>query len=357
MYGARGWVIHHVTDIYGRTTINADPKWGTSPLAGAWMVLNLYDHYAFTQDNKFLQNGGYQIMKEAAVFILDFLIKDKMGQLVTAPSMSPENGFYMNKDSSMRHVITYSPTIDVQIIHELFNAIKSLSSTTKEDPAFIRQLDSTLKKLPPIRINRYGGVQEWIKDYDEEEPGHRHMSQLFGLYPGTTLTKSDTMLKAARTTIENRLKNGGGHTGWSRAWMINFFARLKDGEQAYYNLEQLLKKSTLSNLFDDHPPFQIDGNFGGTAGIAEMLMQSHNNNMELLPALPAKWSAGKFKGLKARGAFEVELEWKDGTLLKARINSLAGKECRVTYKGKTVSFQTKRGERIALDGSLKRVAN
>jgi alpha-L-fucosidase 2 len=357
MYGAGGWVIHHVTDIYGRTAINADPMWGTSPLAGAWMVLNLYDHYAFTQNPNFFKNGGYLLMKEAAIFIIDFLIEDDQGRLVTAPSMSPENGYYINKDSTVRHVITYAPAIDVQIIHELFNAIKALQKKVNEDPVFIRKLDSVQKRLPPFRINQYGGVQEWIKDYEEQEPGHRHMSQLFGLYPGTSLTKDDSLMNAARMTIEHRLKFGGGHTGWSRAWMINFYARLKDGEQAYNSLEQLLKKSTLPNLFDDHPPFQIDGNFGGTSGIAEMLIQSHNNTIELLPALPLRWSSGKLKGLKARGAFELDLEWKNGELIKAAIKSLAGKECRIAYKDKLVSFKTRKGERILLDANLARITN
>jgi alpha-L-fucosidase 2 len=329
MYGAKGWAMHHVTDIYGRTSINADPKWGTSPLAGAWMALTLYDHYDFTRDISYLKHV-YPIIKGSADFIMDFLVKDAQGQLVSAPSMSPENSFYLPDSSSS--VITYSPAIDVQIIKELFAVIRQSSSVMKTDQAYLKKLDEVESKLPPIKVNSFGGIMEWIKDYREVEPGHRHVSQLFGLYPGTSLTKDNTLMKAARTTLEHRLANGGGHTGWSRAWMINFYARLQDGDQALFHVQQLLKKSTHINLFDDHPPFQIDGNFGGTAGVSEMLLQSHNGIVRLLPALPAVWKKGGVKGLKARGGFTVDIKWENGELTGATIHADSDGQIVIAYK-------------------------
>ena len=343
MYGARGWAMHHVTDIYGRIGINADPIWGTSPLAGAWMALSLYDHYDFTRDSAYLMQYAFPLMRESADFIRTFLVRSPGGYLVTAPSMSPENGFHLPGDSSYRHVVTYGPAMDIQIIRELFAAIRSVQPVTRMPEGWIDSLTEVEKYLPPTFINRHGGIQEWIADYEEQEPGHRHMSQLFGLYPGTTLTRDTALLAAARRTIDRRLANGGGHTGWSRAWMVSFMARLRDGEEANRHFRLLLSKSTLPNLFDDHPPFQIDGNFGGAAGVAEMLLQSHNGVVHLLPALPKAWPEGVVKGLRARGGITVTLEWAQGRLLKAILLSDSDQKVTVVHEGKVQEIPLLKG--------------
>jgi alpha-L-fucosidase 2 len=353
MYGANGWTMHHATNIFGRTGIISGINWGTSPLAASWLCLNIWEHYRFTGDEKFLREQAYPIMKEAAQFVQDFLITDKNGYLVTAPSMSPENAFVL--PSGEKDQITYAPTIDVMIIRELYNACISAAQLLKEDSKFIAELKSTLRKLPPIRISkRTGAIQEWIEDYEEVEPGHRHISHLLGLYPANLISPEDTELfEAAKKTLERRIKHGGGHTGWSRAWVINFFARLLDGQKAAEHVQLLLQKSTFDNLFDNHPPFQIDGNFGGTAGIAEMLLQSHNGYIELLPAIPASWQKGHIKGLLARGGFELEMKWNKGKLTSAILKSNIGGNCKVKYGAKIMKLNTKENQVYNLNKLLK----
>jgi len=332
MYDAGGWTMHHLTDPFGRTGV-ADGVWGITPLDGPWMTFPLYRHFEFTRDTSYLEDI-YPLLKGAAEFVLDYLILSPEGHLVTSPSHSPENAFFVpGTDKKEQSKLTYAATIDIQIIKRLFDiTTEAIKIVDPGDQEFFRRMDIARKKLPPIQIGMNGTIQEWIHDYEEVEVGHRHMSHLLGLYPLPQITpETPELFKAARKTIERRLASGGGHTGWSRAWIVNFYARLQDGEAAWDHVQQLLAKTTLDNLFNTHPPFQIDGNFGGTAGIAEMLIQSHNDKIRILPALPKAWPEGTVTGIKARGGFECDLSWSNGKLKKAVIFSEKGGKVEIEY--------------------------
>jgi alpha-L-fucosidase 2 len=337
LYGAGGFVLHHNTDIWGDAVPIDGVKSGVWPMGGAWLSLHLWDHYDFTRDRVFLAKRAYPVMKEAAEFLLDYLVDDGQGHLVTGPSLSPENDYRTPNGIVAR--LCMGPYMDTEITRELFNRLIQAGEILGVDSDFRKKLAAARDRLPAFKIGKHGQLQEWLEDYDEPQPGHRHISHLFALHPGSQITPRGTpeLAKAARITLERRLANGGGHTGWSRAWIINFWARLEEGDLAYQNIVALLAKSTLPNMLDTHPPFQIDGNFGGTAGIAEMLLQSHAGEISILPALPKAWPSGSVRGLRARGAVEVDIDWQNGNVSRVVLRAAEDGEHKIRLPGGRVT--------------------
>lgn len=335
-YHMQGWALHHNSDIWAQTNPvgegTGDPKWANWSLGSPWVSQHLYEHYRFSKDKDYLRKTAYPLMKGAAQFCLDWLV-EKNGVLVTAPSTSPEN-VYMHP-AGFKGTVTIASAMDMEIIWDCFTNVIEAAIELGIDKDFTALLQQKRAMLSPLKIGKKGNLVEWFGDWEDEDPQHRHVSHLFALHPGREISPLlDTAFAAAcRKTLEIR---GDGGTGWSKAWKINFWARLLDGNHAYKMYQELLKTSTLINLFDTHPPFQIDGNFGATAGIAEMLLQSHLKDIYLLPALPDAWQNGHVKGLKARGNFEIEMQWEKGRLNKAFIKAVKGGTCTIRTNNKVI---------------------
>ncbi|MCW0483107.1 glycoside hydrolase family 95 protein [Gaoshiqia sediminis] len=318
-YELDGWVVHPITNIWGYTSPGEAASWGMHTGAGAWISTHIAEHYAFTGDQNFLKRM-YPVLASSVRFYLDWLVEDPVsGKLVSGPAVSPENTF-IAPDSS-RSQISMGPAHDQQVIWQLFTDFLMASNQLSIDDELIRQVAEAKEQLAGPEISADGRLMEWAEAFPEVEPGHRHISHLFAVHPGAQISVEQTpeWAAAAKKSLDYRIENGGGHTGWSAAWLVSQYARLHEAEKARESLNTVLSKSTSPNLFGQHPPFQMDANFGATAGIAEMLLQSHTGNINLLPALPEAWPNGEVSGLKARGNFTVNIQWKDGRFECAEI--------------------------------------
>lgn len=363
MYGCRGFVAHHNTDIYADCAPQDNCMSSTFWVMGAaWLSTHLWTHYAYTKDQDFLLKA-YPIMAEAALFFLDYM-EEKNGYLVTNPSSSPENTYIMPNGES--GCVCIGSAMDMEILRDLFTECCEAAKILKENintcviPSVTNvsllqgQIEEALKKLLPIRIDSTGRIMEWMEEYEEKELGHRHMSHLYALYPSDQISVDQTpeLAEAAKKTLKTRLSHGGGHTGWSRAWIINFYAKLRDAESAAENIRLMLTNSTYPNLFDRHPPFQIDGNFGVTAAIAQMLVQSGENEIILLPSLPRQWADGSVKGLRVVGNASVDLAWKDGKLVEFAIYADSEYNGTLVYGKKKSLIYIEKGKSIQVNGQL-----
>jgi alpha-L-fucosidase 2 len=352
MYGARGWVCHHNTDIWRATAPIDWPSVGMWPMGGAWLSTHLWEHYLFSGDKAFLEQS-YPIFKGASEFFLDTLVEDpKTHHLVTCPSVSPESGG-----------LVAAPAMDMEILRDLFQLTARASEILDRDADFRQQILATRERLVPHQIGKYGQLQEWMEDKDREIDGNRHSSHLYALFPSAQINSSTPKeFAAARKSLIGR---GDGATGWALAWKINLWARQLDGNHAYKLVTVLLPPpkggsqggGTYPNLFDAHPPFQIDGNFGATSGMTEMLLQSHEEFLRILPALPSAWRDGEVRGLRARGGFEVNISWKSGKLQTLTLRSLLGRPCKIVYGNAVSEISTEPGQTYRLNGDVQLISS
>jgi alpha-L-fucosidase 2 len=352
-YGSRGWVLHHNTDLW-RATTPVDGPWGLWPMGAVWLANQMWDHYEFSGDREFLEREAYPAMKEAAEFALDTLVEAPDGtpfggRLVTNPSTSPENRYFLN---GKPHHLTYGATMDLELMRELFASCRGAAEILGTDDDLRSELERAETRLPPPQVGSRGQLQEWIEDYPEVEPTHRHVSHLYSLYPGhgIGLGATPTLAAAARRTLELR---GDGGTGWSEVWKTALWARLGDAERAYANLKLLITRNTLPNMFDLCPPFQIDGNLGGPAAITEMLIQSRPDEIRLLPALARRWPSGSLKGVRVRGGGRVDLVWNEGRLTEVRLQCDHPHTYRVVYGALSAEAHLGPGKTAVLDGHLR----
>ena len=344
LYDAPGWVAHHTSDVHAFTVPIGRTVWGMWPLGGAWLCRHLWEHYQYGGDEEFLRERAWPVLRGASEFFCDYLVKDPVtGELVSGPSSSPENS-YRTPDGQTADV-GMGNAMDQQIIRDLFTMTLSSAEILEIDDEVVAAVRAALGNLATTSIGSDGRIMEWSRPWQEVEPGHRHISHLYALYPGEEWNRIDTpdLIEAARRSIEYRLSHGGGHTGWSRAWLLNFFARLGDGKKVQESLQLQLAKSTLPNLLDDHPPFQIDGNFGATAGVAEALLQSHGSMLQLLPALPPAWSKGSCHGLRTRFGVEVSLRWEDHKVQELTLHPKRDVSLTLEDSGKKMSIDLKKG--------------
>lgn len=353
----RGAVLHHASDLWAAPFMQASQAyWGSWIHGGGWLAQHYWEHYRYTQDNQFLEDRGYPALKAFAEFYLDWLVKDEQtGKWVSTPEMSPENSYI--HPNGERAALSYGSAMGHQIIAEVFDNTLAAADVLEIEDDFISEVRGKRKNLHPgVVVGEDKRILEWNEPYDEPEKGHRHISHLYALHPGDDITSSSPeAFNAAQNSINYRLKHGGAGTGWSRAWMINFNARLLDGASARENVNKFMQISLADNLFDLHPPFQIDGNFGFTAGVAEMLMQSHEGFIRILPALPDSWKNGKIKGLKARGNVEVSLEWRNNKLHRLVLLPSEAMTQTIYYEGKKVDLNLSAGKKVELDPELKEI--